>query len=82
MSLPPFDDQTLREICSVLGDTSRGLTNTEIAQVLLTCGIHEHRPQAPPGFYYAVSKKVRLYDALGPRQKEDGSGNIAARASS
>ncbi len=34
LSIPSFDPMHLQRICDVLGDTSKGLTGTEIGQLL------------------------------------------------
>lgn len=62
-----FDDQTLRAICDVLGDTSSGLTGGEISRLLADCAIDDPNP--------AATKRHRLFEALSARQKRDGCGN-------
>jgi len=62
-----FDDSVLRAICDVLGDTSAGLTGSEIG-----CLLQESNIDDPlPGF----TKKDRLFEALFRKQKQDGCAN-------
>lgn len=63
-----IDDQTLRAVCGVLGDTSTGLKGGEIGRLLADCGIAD--PIGPSG-----TKAYRLFEALSARQKRDGCGN-------
>lgn len=65
--IPSFDETTLRAICEVLGDTSMGLTGSEIGQILRDCGIDDPLP--------SVTKRHRLFEALYQRQSRDGCGN-------
>lgn len=65
-----FDDARLEALCDVLGDTNEGLTGTEMSKLLYRCGIHDPRPD--------MSKRVRLFEALGQRQQRDGYGNKVA----
>ena len=62
-----FDDQTLRAICDVLGDSSDGLTGGEISRLLADCGIEDPFPTG--------TKRHRSSEALAARQKGDGCGN-------
>jgi len=62
-----FDDQTLRAICDVLGDTSGGLTGGEMGRLLSDCAISDPNP--------TLTKRHRLYEALSSRQKQDGCAN-------
>jgi len=62
-----FDESVLRTICSVLGDTSEGLTGSEIGQLLRECNIADLLP--------GYTKRDRLYEALNQQQKNDGCGN-------
>lgn len=65
--IPSFDETTLRALCEVLGDTSSGLTGSEIGQILRDCGIDDLLPN--------VTKRHRLFEALYQRQSRDGCGN-------
>ncbi len=62
-----FDETVLRAICNVLGDTSTGLSGSEIGQVLRECGIDDPHP--------GISKRDRLFEALNQRQHRDAAGN-------
>lgn len=62
-----FEDQTLRAICDVLGDTAGGLTGSEIGRLLEDCGIDDPAP--------TQTKRHRLHEALATRQRRDGCGN-------
>lgn len=62
-------DNRLQAICDVLGDTSAGLTGTEIGQLLARCGIDDPLP--------GITKRKRLFEALRARQEEDGCANNA-----
>jgi len=77
MTVPSFSDEQLRSLCQLLGDTNQGLTNTEIDRLLLSAKIEDPKSRLPksPDFYYAMSKKDRLYQALSQRQIQDRCGN-------
>lgn len=62
-----FDQTHLRAICDLLGETSAGLTGSEITQLLRGCGIDDPAP--------SLTKRHRLFEALASRQKQDGCGN-------
>ena len=64
-----FDSESLRAICNILGDTTEGLTGTEIGQLLESCGIDDPMPG---------TKRYRLYEALAQRQAQDRCGNNVA----
>jgi plasmid stabilization system protein ParE len=65
--IPIFDEIKLRAICDILADTSGGLTNSEIQQLLRACVI------ADPGS--VANKRNRLFEALSIRQQQDRCGN-------
>jgi uncharacterized protein (TIGR02391 family) len=65
--IPSFDETTLRAICDVLGDTSTGLTGSEIGQILRDCAIADPFP--------GITKRHRLYESLSQRQNSDSCGN-------
>jgi len=69
-ALPRFRSGQLQSICKAIGDTSDGLTGSEIGQALTECGIND--PAS------GMTKWKRLYAALGERQSSDRSGNIVA----
>lgn len=65
--VPSFEKTVLRAICDILGDTSDGLTGSEIGQLLRDCGIEDPLP--------GYTKRERLFEALSRRQVNDGTGN-------
>jgi uncharacterized protein (TIGR02391 family) len=65
-AVPEIDETHLQEICNVLGDTEKGLTGTEIGDVLRACGVND------PG---AGTKRIRLFEALQMRQRQDKCAN-------
>lgn len=65
--VPPFEEEILHTICNILGDTSGGLTGSEIGQLLRDCGIEDPLP--------GHTKRERLFEALYRRQVNDGTGN-------
>lgn len=62
-----FDLATLESICDILGETSTGLTGTQISKYLAECNITD--PQLNS------TKRKRLYDALVLKQNEDRCSN-------
>ncbi len=69
-TFPAFDEQTLQAICDVLGDTSSGLTGSEIGRLLGDCRIEDTSP--------LVTKRHRIFAALSACQKRDRCGNYVA----
>ena len=65
--VPRFDVTVLRKICDILGDTSSGLTGSEIGQILRDCRIEDPSP--------GMTKRHRLFEALSRRQEQDQCGN-------
>ena len=65
-----FEEDVVRAICQILGDTSAGLTGREIGELLRSCRIDDPMPSA--------SKRDRLFEALSQRQRADGAGNAVA----
>lgn len=65
-----FSDTVLERICDILGDTSTGLTGSEIGRYLRQLGIEDSIP--------SMTKRHRLYEALAKRQRRDGCGNLVA----
>ncbi len=65
--IPTFDAQLLQSICDTLGDTSEGLTGSEIGKLLEQCGIHDS--------LLGNTKRDRLYEALRIRQERDRNAN-------
>lgn len=67
MKTPSFNEANLEQTCNVLGDTGSGLTGSEIGRYLRECGIADPNP--------AMTKRIRLFDALGELQRSDGCAN-------
>ena len=67
MKIPSFNEASLEQLCNVLGDTSTGLTGSEIGRYLEECGIADPNP--------GMTKRIRLFDALVARQRVDGCAN-------
>jgi uncharacterized protein (TIGR02391 family) len=65
--IPRFDDNSLRALCEIIGDTSSGLTGREIGRLLSSASIID--------IYPAVTKRDRLFAALQAKQQEDGCAN-------
>jgi len=63
MRIPSFNEANLEQVCNVLGDTSTGLTGSEIGRYLRECGINDPNP--------GMTKRIRLFDALLARQRSD-----------
>jgi uncharacterized protein (TIGR02391 family) len=67
MKILSFNEAILEQMCNVLGDTSTGLTGSEIGRYLRECGINDPDP--------GMTKRIRLYEALVARQRSDGCAN-------
>lgn len=67
MKIPSFNEVNLEQVSNVLGDTSTGLTGSEIGRYLGECGIDDPIP--------GMTKRIRLYEALITRQRSDGCAN-------
>lgn len=67
MKIPSFNKANLEQVCNVLGDTSSGLTGSEIGRYLQECGIADLNP--------GMTKRIRLFDALVARQRSDACAN-------
>jgi len=70
-TVPSFNESHLEGICRILGDTSSGLTGSEIGRLLQQVGIEDGDPLG--------TKWKRLLFALSNRQKRDGCGNNVVR---
>jgi len=57
----------LKAICDILGDTSEGLTGSQIGMLLQRCAIDDPSP--------GITKRDRLFDALRAKQERDGCAN-------
>jgi uncharacterized protein (TIGR02391 family) len=64
---PSFDDNTLGAICDILGDTSTGLTGSELGTLLVRKGIQDPEP--------TITKRKRLFLALHQKQAQDRCAN-------
>jgi uncharacterized protein (TIGR02391 family) len=64
--LPPLRDNVIRRISEIIGETSTGLTGTQIARMLAQTRIPD------PG---EMTKRQRVYQALGDVQRRDGAAN-------
>jgi uncharacterized protein (TIGR02391 family) len=62
-----LDETHLQAICDIIGDTSEGLTGSEIGRLLAHCGIQDPAP--------SMTKRHRLFLALRARQEADGCAN-------
>lgn len=67
VALPSFTEAHLEEICNVLANTETGLTGSEITTLLGRLNISDPSLTA--------SKRVRLYEALSLKQRQDRCGN-------
>ena len=65
--IPSLSEQQLKAICDVLGDSSDGLTGSEIGSLLVQCGIDDPHSD--------ITKRHRLYQALTLRQRQDRCAN-------
>ena len=78
MRIDPLAAEILAGIADVLGETSEGLTNKEIREVLASADIEDLTPKPPSQYHYvAISKRDRIYNALVGRQQRDRAGNAA-----
>jgi uncharacterized protein (TIGR02391 family) len=64
---PSFNEPNLQAIADILGNTSTGLTGSEIGRYLQECGIPDLEP--------SLTKRHRLYNALAAKQQTDRCGN-------
>jgi len=67
-AIPEFSHAELEGICGVLGDTSRGLTGSEIGTILARLGVPDPMP--------TMTKRHRLFETLAKRQVQIHSGNV------
>jgi uncharacterized protein (TIGR02391 family) len=66
-AVPKFNDASLQALADILGDTSTGLTGSEIGRYLRECSFPDPIPQ--------MTKRHRLYAALAKKQTADGCAN-------
>lgn len=64
---PAFLPDQLQALCDVLGDTSAGLTGSEIGRLLSVCQVDDPSP--------GMTKRHRLFEALQARQARDRCSN-------
>ena len=64
---PKLNDANLEALSDILGDTSTGLTGSEIGQSLRKCNIADTSP--------TMTKRHRLFEALREKQNADGCAN-------
>lgn len=67
MDIAKFDKTSLQAICDVLGDTEKGLTGSEIGDLLDQTEIDDIEP--------LMSKRYRIFEALVAKQEEDACGD-------
>lgn len=67
-NLPCFASAELEAACKVLGDTTHGLTGSEIAHLLSEIGVADTTP--------SMTKWKRLYNALAEKQNQVKAGNF------
>jgi len=65
--IPKLDENTLEEICNLIGDTNSGLSGSEIGRLLSQSGIDDPEP--------TITKRVRLFEVLKTRQEKDACSN-------
>jgi hypothetical protein len=61
--IPQLSENQLEAVCDVLGETSTGLTGTEIGNLLARCRIDDPSP--------GITKRKRLFEALHAKQQHD-----------
>src|SRR5579859_2879464 len=66
-AVPKFDEPNLQAIADILGDTSSGLTGSEIGRFLRECNCPDPIPE--------MTKRHRLFAALREKQNGDGCAN-------
>lgn len=67
MTVPEIDIEVLRSLCSILGDTSSGLSGSEMGALLEASGISDPLRGA--------TKRHRLFEALNLKQQQDRCAN-------
>ncbi len=66
-SYPKLSNEILANLCAVVGDTSGGLTGSQIAKYFAAAGIND--PLS------GITKRDRLFEALRAKQDEDNCSN-------
>lgn len=67
MAIPSLNEEVLRNLCAVVGDTTAGLSGSQIAKYLHVAGIEDPEP--------LITKRDRLFVALHNRQLKDRCAN-------
>jgi uncharacterized protein (TIGR02391 family) len=65
--IPQLSENQIEAVCDILGETSTGLTGTEIGSLLARCRIDDPSP--------GITKRKRLFEALHAKQQNDGCAN-------
>ncbi len=66
-AIPKIPIEILRKLCDIIGETSNGLSNTEISKMLADCQINDVAP--------TLNKRTRVYEALINKQNQDNCSN-------
>jgi uncharacterized protein (TIGR02391 family) len=66
-AIPQIEVTNLQAICDIIGDTSEGLTGSEIGRLLAQCNINDPEP--------SITKRRRLFAALSGKQEKDRCAN-------
>jgi uncharacterized protein (TIGR02391 family) len=66
-AIPKIEETHLQAVCDIIGDTSQGLTGSEIGRLFAQCKIEDPSP--------ASTKRHRLFLALRLKQDRDGCAN-------
>lgn len=65
--IPKLGENHIQAICDIIGDTSQGLTGSDIGRLLSQCVIQDRNP--------AMTKRHRLFLALRTKQESDACAN-------
>lgn len=66
-AIPKLNEAHLKALCNIIGDTSTGLTGSQIGELLRRSDIEDPLP--------GITKRDRLFEALRLRQERDGCSN-------
>ncbi len=64
---PKLNEELLHSLCSIVGDTTEGLSGTQIGKYLASAGIEDPFP--------GITKRDRLFSALKAQQEKDSCSN-------
>lgn len=70
-ALPKIQTDILRKLCDIIGETSGGLSNSEIDKLLSDCKISDMGP--------GLNKRTRIYESLIHKQNQDNCSNSVLR---